>query len=556
MTGTGGILGGRWGWLGQVLQVLFFGGMLALVFRYLPSVSWPPLVALILVLLTRNAILGLASGCLLGCALLNPGLPGLWLVVWLRDYLFGAVSGDWRVAALVFTLLLGAFAGLVELSGGFGQLLNWLHRRQATRRQVQLTTIATGVFCFFDGLANAVLLGRLYRPLYDRMGISRAKLAYLVDTTSSAVAAMAFISTWIATQLTLIQAATGGMEGAPAAYELFLRSVPFCFYCSVSLGLAICTVASGWSPGIMRRAEVQAEEEFGKLNSLGGEWDEFSEARESNGEANNLIGLWRVVLPVVGLIVAIVGGFYFWENGPVWPSSLGVIQQSFAGEAGPYALVLGAVIGCLVAWLVVPRSKRSEAGRAATVGAGGMLAPLTILIMAWAFGGILNDLGTAELLAGLLRDSVAVAYLPAAVFLTAAVTSFLTGSAWGTMSLFMPLALPIYFNLAEGVAIEGEALWVAASAVIGAVFGGAVFGDHCSPFSDTTIVSAVAAGVAPVEHVRTQLPYALIAAVLALMGYLLVAAGVGVWWVLGLILAGLICLPRGFGKLRAVMKGR
>ncbi len=497
-----------------------------LCWHYAPFQTWPALLALGLVLSTRNAALGLAVGAFSGCLLIENGALGASIKSFTEVHFFGALSGPWHVSALLFTLLLGSFAALIERSGGFQSLIGRLTKSKTSnpKRRLQLGTILTGCLCFFDGLANAVLLGRLYRPLYDKAGISRDKLAYLVDTTSSAVACIAFVSTWIATQLSLIQEATAGQAGAPSAYQLFLNSIPYCFYCTSSLVLAIGVVTWNWNPGPMAHSESAI-------------YPKNTESNPSQGS-----GAWRAVLPIGVLVVAIISGFYLWDTSPILPISLEKIQSAFSGNAGPYALSIGALAGCIAAWLCLPKSEKSKASKTASKGAASMLAPLLILVLAWSFGSVLKALGTAQLLAQLLQSGTPILWLPAAVFVTASLTSFLTGSSWGTMSLFMPIALPVFLEL--GGDLPNEQLWNLAPAVIGAVFGGAVFGDHCSPFSDTTIVSAVAAGTPPTQHIRTQLPYAITAATLSIaLGYALIALGLTIWVALPLVLGSSLLVP-------------
>ncbi|MFK7911374.1 MAG: Na+/H+ antiporter NhaC family protein [Akkermansiaceae bacterium] len=480
---------------------------------------WPAAIAFATILLTRHAMLGLFSGALAGCLFLVNG--DLWLAMrqLLADHFFPSMQGPWRVGAILFTLILGAFTVVIEKSGGFEAVAKRLIGKDGgdEKRRLETATGLMGLLCFFDGLANSLLLGRITQPLADRAGVARARMAYLVDSTSSSIACVAFISTWIATQLSLIQQSIEGRGIDDSAYGLFFQSIGQNFYCLFTLALVVVVIWRRWNIGPMRNAKPTAP----------------AALPSDEGPAPSI---WVALTPIIVLAASIVALFYLWETSPVFPVTGEKLATAFSGSAGPYALTLGSVVGLMVAWVMFPRKKSHTVPRAMREGAAGMLAPLLILIMAWTFGSVMKELGTAKWLADAIGSKFSPSYFPAAVFLTGSCISFLTGSSWGTMALLMPLAIPGYLDVA------GDSP-VMLPAVIGAVFSGAVFGDHCSPFSDTTVVSAFACGVSPREHVITQLPYALLAAAVALgIGYLGIGAGVHPLFclVLGvLVLAGL-----------------
>lgn len=482
----------------------------------------PAVVALITILLSRSAVLGLLTGALVGCLFITLGDGWVAFKSLISDHLFPSMQGPWRVGAILFTLILGAFTVVIEKGGGFEAIARKLVEREGgnRRRRLESATGLMGLLCFFDGLANSLLLGRITQPLADRAAVPRARMAYLVDSTSSSVACIAFISTWIATQLSLIEQAVDGRGVDSSAYALFFQSIPQNFYCLFTLALVVLVIWRQWNLGPMRKtAPVNAEEDTNVFQGSG--------------------SMRTALIPIVCLSLAIVSVFYFWETDPVFPVTIGKLTAAFSGSAGPYALTLGSVIGLLVAWVMFPKGKAGEVPNAMREGAASMLSPLLILIMAWTFGSVMKELGTAKWLADAMGAHFSSEYYPAAVFLTGACVSFLTGSSWGTMALMMPLAIPSYLDMAGSEPVM-------LSAVIGAVFSGAVFGDHCSPFSDTTVVSAFACGVSPQEHVITQLPYALLSAAVALgLGYVGLGLGAPAWLclLLGvLFLGGLACV--------------
>ncbi|MBB5352873.1 Na+/H+ antiporter NhaC [Haloferula luteola] len=468
---------------------------------------WPAAVALVGILLSRQAIVGLAAGVLAGALLLAQGRPVEMVRVAMEEHGFPSLEGSWHVGALVFTLLLGAFAGVLESSGGFAAILQRMLGRGAADRRVLGSAYAMGLLCFFDGLANSLLVGRICRQAADRAGVSREKLAWVVDSTSSPVACVAFVSTWIATQLTLIGDSLPGAD----AYGLYFRSIGANPYCVLTLLLIPVAVFFRWEPGPMKGARAV---------DLG-----------DDKEAMVATAAWRAVVPLMVLAGSIAISLQWFSGNPVRVLSLDAWRQAASSSAGPVALVTGAVAGLLAAWGCHPR--RDRAGAAAVAGAAGLLPALVILVLAWTLGSVFQAMGAAEALQGTLGRHVAAPWLPLAVFGTAALTSFATGSSWGTMALVMPLAL----GLATAQAGFDPA---ALPAVIGAVFGGAVFGDHASPFSDTTIVSALASGCEPVAHVATQWPYAAVVAAVSAGVYALMAVGCAAPLATGLGALGLL----------------
>lgn len=379
---------------------------------------WPALVAIGVIVLLQEAVVGLAFGVAAAALLLAGGDPLKALRLALAEHVFPAMQGPWRIGALVFTLVLGSFAGILERSGGFEAVQRqMLAGGKDGARRLLGGAYLVGLLCFFDGLASSLLTGRIARPLADRAGVSRERLSWVVDSTGSPVACVAFISTWIATQLSLIEQ---GLEKAPfpvEPYALFFQAVPANAYCLLTLLLVPLAIRTGYQPRAMRRFK------------------------------------------------------------PLPPET----DEAVGSD--------------------LPR-------------------PWVVLVFAWSLGGMFEALGTTRHIADLLAGGTPVQWLPLVIFVIGSSMAFTTGSSWGTMGLLMPLALPATMA-AAGVAglSPGESREIAVM-VIGAVFGGATLGDHCSPFSDTTIVSALASGCRTVDHVSLQLPFAGLAA--ATTGVLLV----------------------------------
>ncbi len=468
---------------------------------------WPALVAIGVIVLLKEAAVGLACGVAAAALLLAGGDPLKALRLALADHVFPAMQGPWRIGSLVFTLVLGSFAGILERSGGFEAVLRrMLAGGKDGVRRLLGGTYAVGLLCFFDGLASSLLTGRIARPLADRAGVSRERLAWVVDSTGSPVACVAFISTWIATQLSLIEQ---GLTDAPfpvEPYALFFQAVPANAYCLLTLLLVPLAIRSGYQPRAMRR--------FKALAPAG---DEVA--------TSDLPRPWVVLVPLAVLVVGILGGFPLLSGKPVNVLSVEGWKQAFSGDAGPYALVFGSVAGWVAAMFCFPAQRRHEAADAAVHGAGSLIPALVVLVFAWSLGSMFEALGTTRHIAELLAGGTPVTWLPLVIFVVGASMAFTTGSSWGTMGLLMPLALPATIVAAGAVGLSpGETRDIAVM-VIGAVFGGATLGDHCSPFSDTTIVSALASGCRTVDHVSSQLPFAGMAAATACAAYALMALG-------------------------------
>ena len=465
----------------------------------------PPLVALVLILITRQAALSLFAATIAGAFLLAGPSPILAIRCLFEDHLFPKIgSSSWNLSAIIFTFTLGAFATLLEKGGGFTTILNRLLAKEGRdpKKKLLFGVYGLGLLCFFDGLANAVLLGRVARPLTDTLRISRQFLAYVIDSTSATVACVAFISTWIATQLSFIKdnLVDAPFEVNPAA--LFFNSIPANPYCLLSLLLIPLVIFKAWHLGPMKNAQPVPLDDSHNMPEAGSPF--------------------LALIPLAILVLTLPAFIYLWQDGSDWSW-----QNAFTSDGVPYAMVAAGFVALAAAYLCFPKRRRKEAPQHMLDGAASLFPALIILICAWTLGSMFNSLGTADLLAQMLGDEISPFSVPLVIFLIGAVMSFMTGTSWGTFGLLMPMALPLVLRL--GADLPEAELMNLISMTIGAVFGGAVFGDHCSPFSDTTIVSALASGCSPTSHVATQLPYALITATGAAAAYTLMWVGISSW---------------------------
>ena len=524
-----GIAGRGWMSLGATIVVLAVSGYLAGC-ESTWSTLWPSLAALAMVLITRSALLGLLIGAVCGALLLAGGSVLGAIEQLILNQFWPIFGSSWKLSAMLFTLILGGFVALVEAGGGLqGLVKKLLGSGSAPHKRMQTTVFGFGLLVFFDGLANTMLIGRLLRSAADRCGVSREKLAYLADTTGSAVACLAFISTWIAFQLSMIREGfVLAGQGEVSAYGYFFKSLSANYYCWFALILALVCIWREFNPGSMGVVERAARERH-RPTPPG-----LEEAVQA--------GHWGLaIIPIAVLTLSIPTLTYVIGSEALLPFSLSKFAESY-GKAEVYVpqiLVASSILASLVAGFTYALARRGFVAKSEVrVFLSGMreiAGPVLILIAAWMLGAAISQLGTATYLSERLQGHLPLTLLPAGIFLLGALISFSTGTSWGAMGVLMPLAIPVIFSLTEGaVDLERERLVVAA---IGAVFSGAVFGDHCSPFSDTTIVASIATGGAPIDHVRTQLPFAMIAAVMALVvGFLPLGFGV----------PAILCLGVGF----------
>ena len=512
--------------------IMVSGGIPLSLFETPIQAVWPSIAALSIVLVTRKAVIGLFAGAISGALILAEGSWWDACLSLFSEHLVPHFESSWKMGAVALTLVLGGFAAVLEKGGGFEKIFDWsLKKIKDPAKGLQAGVMSLGLVCFFDGLANSMLVGRISRKLGKRCGVSGEKLAYLVDSTSSAVACLAFVSTWIAYQLSMIKDGFSivGQEVNP--YLHFIRSVPFNFYCWFTLVLCAVCIFRNFNPGAMKSVECSARQNLDKNTSL------FGNTISRSGS------VLSVVVPLSVLLVGMIFAFYViglcepLEGGAIssyFPITGEKVSAAFGSGKGPYIMVFMGVVGSLVAMALYPHGTAKIGAVSVYIeGMRSMLVPLLILLGAWMLSSTLTALKAGEFIASFIGDAVPLWSIPLIVFVAGALISFTMGSSWATMGILMPLAIPMVAGHSDP--IDLGAVETVYAAVIGAVFSGAVFGDHCSPISDTTIVSSIACGVEPHNHVRTQMPYALMAALAAaILGFLPVGFRVSPWLSLSL----------------------
>jgi len=518
----------------------------------------PPLVAIVLAFAFRNTLLCLLAGIWVGATLIVGGNPLLGLFwVGYEGILRHALLDRFRLEILVFIFGLVGTVGIMSRMGGVAGMLQAAGRAVRGVRSTQLFATLMGFLVFFDDYANTILVGTTMRPLTDRWRVSRERLAYIVDSTAAPVAGLSALSTWVAYEMSLYadQLPAAGVD--QDAYIVFLRTLPFRFYSIFTLVLLLFGSAMNRSFGPMLAAERRARggavaptaERRGRAEQLSAQALRRTEAKPG------LPARWINAALPLGLIIAVtlLLMFHYGDSEGRGLAALADVDYLrgtvLAGAESSRALAWASLVG-FVAALLLARGQRLlgwREGLAAGVGNfQAMLEAVGILILAWTMGKVCGDLGTSEALIGATGGRLAEAALlfPVLLFLTGAAVSFATGSSWSTMAILLPNVVVLAAQLGEQTTLGREGLLLLS---IGAVLEGSIFGDHCSPVSDTTILSSVASGCPHMAHVRTQMPIALVALGLSLgAGYLPVALGLPAWAALA------IGAVAAFGFLRLV----
>lgn len=490
----------------------------------------PPVVAIILALVTKEVYSSLFLGIVVGGFFYSAGnFEGAMNHIF-SDGLIASLADAYNMGILVFLVLLGAMVCLMNKAGGSQAFGRWASEHIKTRVGAQLATIALGVLIFVDDYFNCLTVGSVMRPVTDGHKVSRAKLAYLIDATAAPICIIAPISSWAAAVSGFSPEGTNGMW-------LFLRAIPYNYYAIFTILMMIGLTVLRIDYGPMAQHERNAKN--GDLFS-----GKFMEMVEESQDENKKGGVIDLVFPVVVLIIACVigmiysGGFFAGES----------FIDAFAGSDASVGLVLGsfaAIVLTIVFYLVRGVLGFKKCMECLTEGFKAMVPAITILALAWTLKSMTSSLGAPEYVEGLVKGSAGsfLSLLPAIVFVIACFLAFATGTSWGTFGILIPICLEVF-----PIETSGNIAFIC----VAACMAGAVCGDHCSPISDTTIMSSAGAQCDHINHVSTQLPYAITVAVVSFVNYII--AGAARSWLVGLIsglvllVVTLFVLKRIFGK--------
>ena len=492
----------------------------------------PPLAAILLAVAFRQVVLALLVGVWLGAVLVFHTDPFTGLLRTADTYIIGSLLDSGHLTVLVFSFLLGGMLGVIHRMGGTRGLVALVSPWARSPRSGQLSTWIMGILVFFDDYANTLLVGTTMRPVTDRLRISREKLAYIVDSTAAPVASIALISTWIGVEVGLIQDAFAGAGIPGDPFAAFVASLPYRFYPIFALVFGFLVALTGRDFGPMLRAERRARGKGEVLRPGAMPLADFDNAA-LEPPADQPHRWLNAAIPVGVVVAGVLLFIYLGGRKAALAAGKPLDLKTVVGSADSYsALLWASFLGSLTALLLAVGQRilsLNQAVEAWLHGAKSLYLAAVILTLAWSIGMITRQMDTAGYLVHLFGETLSPHWIPVLVFLASGTTSFATGSSWSTMAILMPLVIPLAHRMAPG-----DALLL--SGTISSVLAGSVWGDHCSPISDTTVLSSMASSSDHVDHVNTQLPYAITVAVVGmLVGDIPTAFGLPFWvsWVVG-----------------------
>ena len=517
----------------------------------------PPLVSIVLAFITRNVIVSLFLGTFSGCVILNLNGFNIFSAIFQGaiDFTYRALevlSDPWNAGIILQVLVIGGVIHLVAKMGGAKAIAEALARKAKTVKSVQLTTWLLGLAVFFDDYANALIVGPIMRPVTDKLGISRAKLAFIIDATAAPIAGLAIISTWIGLEIGLIGDAFSSIGINVDGFSVFLQTIPYRFYNILILVFVFITAITLREFGPMLSAEKKARKAL-KREALLERVEKLEKTHnELEPKEGVKLSIWNAIIPIGTLVFSSLIGFYYSGYSSLMngadvvakeifinaPFSFSAIQEAFSNADASVVLFQGALLASLVAIIMSVCKKIftiSEAIETWIEGMKGLLITGVILVLAWSLSSVIKELGTAAYLVSVLQFAIPKFLLPSIIFILGSIIAFATGTAYGTMGILMPLAVPLAY------AINPDMSFIVACT--SGVLTGAIFGDHCSPISDTTILSSTGAGCDHIEHVRTQIWYSLfVGAITIIFGYIPAGFGVSIWIILPVAIIALIAI--------------
>lgn len=506
----------------------------------------PPIIAIVLAFITKNVLLSLLMGAFSGAILLSwQDINIIYTLInsflLLTKKIVGSVASKWNAGIIMQILCMGGFVALLKNLGGTRAIAERLGKHIKTSKGAQLICWLFGITLFFDDYANCLTIGPVMRPITDKMKVSREKLAFIIDSTAAPIAGIALISTWIGYELSLIKDGYALIGQNINAYTVFIGTIPYRFYNILILIFIFLNVILAKEFSAMFKAEKRIKINNKLFNENAKPL--IAEKDSSIIDINKIkLSIWNALIPIIVLIVSAISLFYLSGYKTITagtdkelinlitqsPLSFISLQKIFGSSDASVVLFQSASLACIVSMIIGIGQRIFSLKKAIEIwlqGARSLLITVFILIFAWALTSMIKELGTAKYLVSILSDSIPMVLLPGIIFLLGALISFATGTSYGTMGILTPLVIP----LAYAISSSHEFMLMC----IGAVLTGAIFGDHSSPISDTTILSSMGAGSDHIDHVKTQLPYAVFIALISLLFcYLPVGLGIPVYLVL------------------------
>jgi len=537
----------------------------------------PPLIAIALALIFKEVIVSLFIGIWAG-AFIAGGMRVTSFYYFMDSffgvverYIISALADVDHLSILVFSLLIGGMVAIISRNGGMAGVVQSLSKYARSPRSAQFVTWLLGIAIFFDDYANTLIVGNTMRSVTDGFKISREKLAYIVDSTAAPVSAIAFITTWIGAELSYIDGAISTLEGFDTGltpYSIFISSLKYSFYPILTLIFILILIYTKRDYGAMYKAETRART-TGQVSPAATDSEDKSEMEDLSPVKGAPLKWRNAVIPVMGVILMTIFGlidtgmeslFEKMSNadlisvtagwGEIWSNisalsdtedpSFFMKMGTLIGASNSYKALLWASFTGVILSIILTLSgkimKLHETMNTMVMGFKTMLPALIILTLAWSLAITTDELYTAEYLTSILQDSVNPYLMPIIIFLLAAFIAFSTGSSWSTMAILYPIAIPTTWAICQAQGVDPATSMELLLNVIAVVLAASVVGDHCSPISDTTILSSLASDCNHIDHVRTQLPYALTVGVVSLIAGGLATFFGGGWLVCILIL--------------------
>ena len=523
----------------------------------------PPVLTIALAFITKDVIVSLFLGILSGCIIVAGGNPAAALMR-LTDLLAGSLADGWNIRIFLFCGLLGALVGMLSKTGAAQAFGLWMSKKLKNKTASQFATFIFGLIVFIDDYFNSLTVGTVMRPINDQHKVPRAKLAYILDSTAAPVCILAPVSSWVVTVMSIVRNSEGFGKLGMSDFEFFIRAIPYNLYALTTILMILVIIFFKSDFGAMKKSEDLArtsgllwnEEAYGVISG------DVPEEQTTRAKPIDML------LPILLLIVFAIAFFpaVSWINA-IDGTTITTISQAaasmslrdaFINTDSSYALFYAIIFTLAVTYLYYLARRLmnlKEASEAVRDGIKSMVPALIILTMAWSIGAVIRSsptdggLGLGRYLSELVvNSSFPLWILPAIVFALSAVIAFATGTSWGTFGIMIPIIMPIAVGLTENAGLEQTTALNAVFICISAVLGGAVFGDHASPISDTTILSSTGAACPHLEHVATQMPYALFVASCSLAGF--ITGGIfmnilSAWLaVLVVFTSGMILLPK------------
>jgi Na+/H+ antiporter NhaC len=505
----------------------------------------PPLIAIFLALVIRQVVVSLSLGIFSGALIYYNFDPLTALLRFADTLMINVLIDKDHMFIIIFTLLIGGVVGVISANGGTTGLAQQITKFAKTARSGMISSWLLGVMIFFDDYANSLIIGNMMRPITDKLKISREKLAYIVDSTAAPIASIVIISTWVGYEVGLISEGLNSIGSNQNAYDVFISAIPYSFYPIATLFFVFLTSFMQRDFGPMLKFEKRAR----KSQVV------FSDDTDDDKSASSVKAKWyNGAIPIFVILLGTMVGLA--ATGISNLNEAGITEfsvQNIINHADSFSSLLWASFIASIVAIVMTVSQRilslHKAVGAWEKGIQSMLIAVIILVFAWAISAVTNDLRTADYIISLLSDSIDPRFLPAIVFIICAVIGFSTGTSWGTMAIVMPIVIPLTYHVANIFGLEGESAQIVMYGVISSVLAGSVFGDHCSPIADTTILSSLASKCNHIDHVKSQLPYAILVGVLSLLlGSIPAAFGLSPFISIAMIFGALILVLKFFGK--------